>query len=48
MKNKTSSMLLLKLALENPKMARKKIAWAKKKAAMEKPFKTEYSLVKRK
>lgn len=39
---------LLKLALKDPELARKKIAWAKKKAAMEKPFKTEYPLVKRK
>lgn len=38
---------LLKLALTNPGLARKKIAWAKKKAAMEKPFKSEYSLVKK-
>ena len=38
---------LLKLALKDPQLARKKIAWAKKKAAMEKPFKTEYSLVKK-
>lgn len=38
---------LLKLALSNPGLVRKKLAWAKKKAAMEKPFKTEYSLVKK-
>jgi len=38
---------LLKLALKDPQLARKKIAWAKKKAAMEKPFKTEYPLVKK-
>jgi hypothetical protein len=48
MMDNISSLHLLKIALENPELARKKIAWAKKKAAMEKPFKTEYPLVKRK
>ena len=38
---------LLKLALKDPELARKKIAWARKKAAMEKPFKSEYSLTKK-
>ena len=41
------SIHLLKLALENPELARKKIAYArKKKAAMvkEAPYKKEYSL----
>ena len=46
-----SSMYLLKIALENPELVRKKIAYGyKKKAAMikEAPYKKEYSLTGKK